>query len=109
MTTAHIHHIRDMVLTESMVRSAFTIIILYIVTFVIGTVAGMCAGYSGVESAFESASATGNVGLSIGVASPTDPEFLKITYIVIMWMARLEFVSVLTLIAQITRRLTKRW
>ena len=109
VTTTHIHHIRDMVLTESIVRSAFTIVILYIVTFVIGMVAGMCAGYSGIESAYESASATGNVGLSIGVTSPTDPEFLKITYIVIMWMARLEFISVLTLIAQITRRLTKRW
>jgi trk system potassium uptake protein TrkH len=109
MTTAHIHHIHDMVLTETMVRSAFTIVILYIVTFVIGTVSGMCAGYSGVESAFESASATGNVGLSIGVTSPAAPELLKITYIFIMWMARLEFVSVLTLIAQIAGRFTKRW
>ncbi|MBP7347828.1 MAG: TrkH family potassium uptake protein [Butyrivibrio sp.] len=106
--TTKIHHIRDIVLTDSMIRSAFSIVMLYLITFSIGTIIGMAAGYSGVESAFESASVTGNVGLSIGVTSPSNPAFLKITYILIMWLARLEFVSVLTLIAQICRRLVKR-
>ena len=91
-----------------MIRSAFSIVVLYLITFSAGTVIGMAAGYSGVESAFESASVTGNVGLSIGVTAPSNPAFLKITYIIIMWLARLEFVSVLTLIAQICRRLVKR-
>jgi trk system potassium uptake protein TrkH len=106
--TTKIHHIRDIVLTDSMIRSAFSIVVLYLITFSVGTVIGMAAGYSGVESAFESASVTGNVGLSIGVTAPSNPAFLKITYIIIMWLARLEFVSVLTLIAQICRRLVKR-
>ena len=106
--TTKIHHIRDIVLTDSMIRSAFSIVVLYLITFSAGTVIGMAAGYSGVESAFESASVTGNVGLSIGVTAPSNPAFLKITYIIIMWLARLEFVSVLTLIAQICRRLVKR-
>ena len=106
--TTKIHHIRDIVLTDSMIRSAFSIVFLYLITFSVGTVIGMAAGYSGVESAFESASVTGNVGLSIGVTAPSNPAFLKITYIIIMWLARLEFVSVLTLIAQICRRLVKR-
>lgn len=107
LVVAHIHHIRDIVLSDSMVRSAFSIVFLYIITFVVGTIAGMIAGYSGIEAMYEAASATGNVGLSIGVTSPSEPEFLKITYIVIMWMARLEFVSVLTLIVQIAGKLVK--
>lgn len=108
ITTTRIHHIRDIVLTDSMVKSAFSIVMLYIITFTIGTIAGMAAGFSLIEAAFESASATGNVGLSIGVASPSSPAYLKITYIIIMWLARLEFMSVLTLIARIVRRITKR-
>lgn len=106
--TTKIHHIRDIVLTDSMIRSAFSIVILYLITFSAGTIIGMAAGYSGIESAYESASVTGNVGLSIGVTSPSNPAFLKITYIIIMWLARLEFVSVLTLIAQVCRRIVKR-
>ena len=106
--TTRIHHIRDIILTDNMIRSAFSIVFLYLITFSIGTVIGMAAGYSGVESAFESASVTGNVGLSIGVTSPSNPAFLKITYILIMWLARLEFISVLTLIAQMIRRVIKR-
>lgn len=108
ITTTRIHHIRDTVITDSMMRSAFCIVVLYLITFCIGTIAGMAAGYSGMEAAFESASATGNVGLSIGVASPSNPAFLKITYIIIMWLARLEFISVLTLIGHVIRRIVKR-
>ena len=108
VSSTRIHHIRDTVLTDSMIRSAFSIVILYLITFSIGTIAGMAAGFSGVEAAYEAASATGNVGLTIGVATPSSPSFLKITYILIMWMARLEFISVLTLFANIGRRLAKR-
>lgn len=108
ITTTRIHHIRDIILTDGMIRSAFSIVILYLITFSAGTIAGMAAGYSGMEAAFESASATGNVGLSIGVTDPSNPAFLKITYIIIMWLARLEFISVLTLIARVAGRIAKR-
>ena len=79
-----IHHVRDLPLTQEMVHSAFVIVTLYLITFAVGTAAGLGAGYSLAESAFESASATGNVGLTIGVTSPANPAFLKITYILIM-------------------------
>lgn len=103
-----IHHIRDMILTDDMVRSAFVIVALYLIAFVAGTVAGLAAGFPAAQAAFESASATGNVGLSIGVASPSNPAYLKITYIVIMWLARLEFLSVLTLAAKLLKKVVKR-
>jgi trk system potassium uptake protein TrkH len=55
-------------------------------------------------AAFESASATGNVGLSIGGTTASMPAFLKVVYIAIMWLARLEFLSVFALISYVIRK-----
>ncbi|MEG1605165.1 MAG: potassium transporter TrkG [Clostridia bacterium] len=103
-----IHHIRDVVLSDATIKSAFLIVTAYIITFTLGTLAGMLAGYPFAMAAFESASVTGNVGLSIGVSSPAMPAFLKLTYILIMWLARLEFMSVLALGAYCIRKVTKK-
>lgn len=91
------HHIKDVVLEDKTVRAAALVIILYVITFLIGTMAGVFAGYPLADSAFESASVTGNVGLSCGVTSAAMPWFLKVVYILFMWVARLEFLSVLAL------------
>lgn len=101
------HHIRDIVLTDSIVKNAALIVVLYIATFSIGTLAGMLAGYPLSMAAFESASATGNVGLSIGITSASMPTFLKIVYIAIMWLARLEFLSVFALVSYVIRKATQ--
>ncbi|MEA4912044.1 MAG: TrkH family potassium uptake protein [Oscillospiraceae bacterium] len=103
-----IHHIRDLTLTDAMVKSASLIVLLYILTFAVGTLAGMYAGFPLTMAAFECASVTGNVGLSIGVTGPAMPEYLKLLYIVIMWLGRLEFMSVLTLAAYIIRKVQKK-
>lgn len=89
----------DVVLTDPMVRSALTIIVLYILTFSLGTGVGALYGYPLTVAAFESASATGNVGLTMGLTSPTMPVLIKVTYIFIMYVARLEFLAVFTLMA----------
>lgn len=102
------HHVKDVILEDSIVKSAMLIVILYIITFLLGTLSGMLCGYSFAESAFESASVTGNVGLSIGLTQAGMPSFLKIVYIVIMWLARLEFVSVFALAASIFVGVKKR-
>ena len=39
------HHIRDVVLDDSQIRSAFLIVAAYIMTFTLGTLAGMLCGY----------------------------------------------------------------
>ena len=101
------HHIRDIVMTDTVVKSAALIVILYVATFAIGTLAGLLAGFPLSMAAFESASATGNVGLSIGVTTAAMPAFLKIVYIVIMWLARLEFLSVFALISYVIRKGTQ--
>jgi trk system potassium uptake protein TrkH len=102
------HHVKDVILEDSIVKSAMLIVILYIITFLLGTLSGMLCGYSFAESAFESASVTGNVGLSIGLTQAGMPSFLKIVYIVIMWLARLEFVCVFALAASIFVGVKKR-
>ncbi|MPM59930.1 hypothetical protein SDC9_106776 [bioreactor metagenome] len=102
-----IHHIKDVVLTDTVIKSAFLIVFAYIITFTLGTLAGMLAGFPFDMAAFESASVTGNVGLSIGVTSVGMPAFLKFTYIIIMWLARLEFMSVLALGAFFIRKARK--
>ena len=101
------HHIRDIVLTDSIVKNAALIVVLYIATFSIGTLAGLLAGYPLSMAAFESASTTGNVGLSIGITTASMPTFLKIVYIAIMWLARLEFLSVFALVSYVIRKATQ--
>lgn len=92
------HHIKDYVLEDGAVKSSLTIIICYIITFSIGTALGTYYGYSFADSAYESASATGNVGLSIGVTSPSMPSVMKVYYIIAMYLGRLEFLSVFAMV-----------
>jgi trk system potassium uptake protein TrkH len=96
---SRIHHIKDMVLSDPMIKSSFLIVIAYIFTFLAGTLIGMFHGYPFALASFESASVTGNVGLSIGVTSASMPGLMKVTYILIMWLGRLEFMSIFTLVA----------
>jgi trk system potassium uptake protein TrkH len=102
------HHVKDVVLDDSLIRSAFLIVAAYVVTFTIGTLAGMLCGYSFGPAAFESASVTGNVGLSIGVATASMPAALKVVYIVIMWLARLEFMSIFALVVYVAKKVKKK-
>ena len=101
------HHIHDVVLDDGTVRSAMLIVIAYIITFTLGTLACMLCGYPFAMSVFESASATGNVGLSIGLMSSASPAVLKIIFLLIMWLARLEFMSVLALSAYIAKKVRR--
>lgn len=89
----------NVILSDPMVRSALTIIVLYILTFSLGTGVGALYGYPLAVAAFESASATGNVGLTMGLTSPAMPLVMKVVYIFIMYVARLEFLSVFAMMA----------
>jgi len=92
------HYIKDQVLEDGMVKSAAFIIICYMILFTIGTALGTYYGYPALSAAFEAASVTGNVGLSIGITTPTMPSLMKIYYIIAMYLGRLEFISVFVLI-----------
>jgi len=101
VTIKRYHHIRDVVLEDGVARSAMLIVLAYIFTFALGTLTGLLYGYPFGMAAFEAASVTGNVGLSIGLTTAGMPAVLKIVYLVIMWLARLEFMSILALGAYI--------
>jgi trk system potassium uptake protein TrkH len=88
---------KDQILEDGIVKGAAFIIICYVVMFSIGTAIGTYYGYPVLSSAFEAASVTGNVGLSIGVTSPSMPALLKIYYIIAMYLGRLEFMSIFAL------------
>ena len=103
------HHIKEIILDDGIVKSAFLIITCYIVLFFIGTALGTYYGYPLLSSAFESASITGNVGLSIGVTSSSMPTVMKIYYIIAMYLGRLEFISVFVLIGATFGGIKKLW
>lgn len=95
------HYMKDRILEDSLIKSSAIIICCYMVTFTIGTMLGAYYGYPISYAAFESASVAGNVGLSIGVTSPSMPAVMKVYYIVSMYLGRLEFLSVFALIGYI--------
>lgn len=92
------HHVKEVFLDDKLVRSALTITLAYFVLYGVGTVAGIWLGYPFLYSLFESTSAAANVGLSCGITDVHMPAVLKIIYILQMWVGRLEFMSVFTLL-----------
>ncbi|MCB2299819.1 TrkH family potassium uptake protein [Clostridium tagluense] len=106
---AKFHHIKEIVLEDAMVKSAYLIIICYIILFFVGTALGTYYGYPVLSAAFEAASVTGNVGLSIGITAPSMPTLLKIYYIIAMYLGRLEFISVFALIGVTFGGIKKLW
>jgi len=93
-----LHHIKDTWLSDGTVRAAMTVTIAYITLYGLASLIGTMYGYPLVESMFEAVSAASNTGLSCGVTSPAMPEVMKVTYILAMWLGRLEFMSVFALV-----------
>jgi trk system potassium uptake protein TrkH len=85
-------------LNDQVVRSALTILLLYLMLYMAGAGLGLFYGYTFDQSMFESTAAGANVALSIGIVGPSMPTGLEIAYILEMWIGRLEFVAVLALV-----------
>jgi len=99
------HHIRDVFLEDKLVRGALLITVAYIILYGFGALVGMSCGYPFLGALFESTSAAANVGLSCGITGTGMPAALKITYILQMWVGRLEFMSVFTILGFIFARI----
>ncbi len=84
-------------LTPPLVQAVLLVTLLYVALYLAGTVAGLAYGYPVQDALFESVSASANVGLSVGVTAPSMPVVLEVTYILQMWLGRLEFVAVFAL------------
>jgi len=92
------HHIKETFLNDKLARAALMITLAYIILYLLGALVGMFYGYPFLDALFESTSAAANVGLSCGITSVDMPAALKVTYITQMWIGRLEFMSVFTII-----------
>lgn len=98
--TEHYYHSGRRVLDAVTVKNAMTIFILFVVTYTLGTLAGITHGYDASKSMFEAVAITSNAGVTCGIASSGMPISLEIVYIILMWAGRLEFIALLSLIAQ---------
>ncbi len=85
-------------LTPEMAQSVMVASLLYVALYLLGTGVALAYGYSLQEALFESVSAGANVGLSVGVTDPGMPILLQVTYMLQMWLGRLEFVASFALI-----------
>ncbi|MBE0528217.1 MAG: TrkH family potassium uptake protein, partial [Thermoleophilia bacterium] len=85
-------------LTPELAQSAMTVALLYVALYLLGAGVALGYGYGFQEALFESVSAGANVGLSVGVAGPSMPLLLKLTYMLQMWAGRLEFVAAFALL-----------
>lgn len=101
VVSTKIHHIRDMVLDDSMVKNAALIMVFYVFTYMLGAVVDTAYGHPFIQSLFESVSLASNSGLSCGITNYTNPALMKIVGIFQMWAGRLEFMAVFVLFGSI--------
>lgn len=104
----HLHHVEDFILNDTRVRGAALIILLYLATFGTGALVLTMYGYPLNQALFEAASVTGNVGLSSGVTSATMAPLIKVMFIGMMWVGRLEFLSVFVFVTHVIRGVVRR-
>ncbi|WP_297556373.1 TrkH family potassium uptake protein [Thermococcus sp.] len=90
------------VFTEEDIQEVMSFTMTYLAFLLIGTIYTMLRVKTSLANAlFEVASAQGNVGLSVGITSPSMPLDLKILYILLMWIGRLEIFSTLVFIISV--------
>ncbi len=99
-------HQGKQLLTPEITSSALTVTLLYILTDGIGSIAGILYGYDAMQAIFESVSAASNTGLSMGITNGSMPSGLEVMYILEMWLGRLEFIAIFTMIVQISATVT---
>lgn len=99
LVVATYHSQRRRILRDEQVRSAVTILLLFILTYLAGAMVGLFYGVGEfTETLFESVSAAANVGLSVGIVDASLPAVLKVTYLLQMYAGRLEFMAVFALL-----------
>lgn len=92
------HHIRNHWADNGVVKAALLITVLYVAMYLLSALIGVLYGYDLSMALFEGVSAGANTGLSCGVTDPSMPTGLKVSYIVFMWLGRLEFMSAFALV-----------
>ena len=84
-------------LSDSQIREALTLIILFGTVILISWFPFVIMGYDPLDALFEVVSATGTAGLSVGITSSELPDMLKAVLCADMLMGRLEILAWLVL------------
>ncbi len=85
-------------ITDAEIREAGSYTFIYLLFIFISWIVLVSYGYNAINSLFEVCSAQGNVGLSMGIVSPTMADVPKSFLILNMWIGRLEIIPILVLL-----------
>jgi len=88
-------------LTDTQVRAAATVLLLWLVLYFGGGLIGLFYGYELQLALFESTAAASSAGLSVGLVRPDLEWPLKVVYVAQMMIGRLEFIAVFALLGYI--------
>ena len=102
------NHLGRRVLSSDAVKEAMTVFVLFVITYSVGALVGIAHGYEASQAIMESVSMTSNGGIITGIVTPGMSPSLEAFYIFQMWAGRLEFVTLLAVLAEIIASLAPR-
>lgn len=110
--------IGDKVFSENEILQTAVFGFIYVFILVAGSLITMAAfqgetlpngdGVTAIDCIFDSASAQGTVGLSTGITGPNMPIIVKITYIIQMWVGRLEVIPAVAFLSYLVGKVPRR-
>ena len=102
------NHLGRRVLSSDAVKEAMTVFVLFVITYSVGALVGIAHGYEASQAIMESVSMTSNGGIITGIVTPGMSPSLEAFYIFQIWAGRLEFVTLLAVLAEIIASLAPR-
>lgn len=102
------NHLGRRVLSSDAVKESMTVFVLFVITYSVGALVGIAHGYEASQAIMESVSMTSNGGIITGIVTPGMSPSLEAFYIFQMWAGRLEFVTLLAVLAEIIASLAPR-
>lgn len=102
------NHLGRRVLSSDAVKEAMTVFVLFVITYSVGALVGIAHGYEASQAIMESVFMTSNGGIITGIVTPGMSPSLEAFYIFQMWAGRLEFVTLLAVLAEIIASLAPR-
>lgn len=102
------NHLGRRVLSSDAVKETMTVFVLFVITYSVGALVGIAHGYEASQAIMESVSMTSNGGIITGIVTPGMSPSLEAFYIFQMWAGRLEFVTLLAVLAEIIASLAPR-
>lgn len=102
------NHLGRRVLSSDAAKEAMTVFVLFVITYSVGALVGIAHGYEASQAIMESVAMTSNGGVITGIVTPGMSPSLETFYIFQMWAGRLEFVTLLAVLAEIVASLVPR-